>query len=121
MLSGQVPPVDSSNATRSWSPCIGPRSRRASRPCLTDIDTEYAYPVCSWQPQVPGAHQNPRTGVGRPVGHDGGMHPNIQAVQVALRAAGARGQVQELDDAVHTAAAAAAALGVQVGQIANSL
>ena len=54
-------------------------------------------------------------------------HPNVIAVQDALDAAGARtaerqsSQVIVLDDAVHTAAAAAAALGVEVGQIANSL
>jgi prolyl-tRNA editing enzyme YbaK/EbsC (Cys-tRNA(Pro) deacylase) len=49
------------------------------------------------------------------------MHPNVQAVQDALAAAGAGGQVVVLPDAVTTAAAAAAALGVEVGQIANSL
>ncbi|NJC69758.1 YbaK/EbsC family protein [Planosporangium thailandense] len=55
------------------------------------------------------------------------LHPNAQAVQDALDAAGARdaagrpSRVRVLPDAVHTAAAAAAALGVQVGQIANSL
>jgi prolyl-tRNA editing enzyme YbaK/EbsC (Cys-tRNA(Pro) deacylase) len=49
------------------------------------------------------------------------MHPNIEAVQSALAAAGAYGQVRLLPDAVHTAAAAAHALGVEVGQIANSL
>ena len=54
-------------------------------------------------------------------------HPNVVAVQDALDAAGARTadgsapRVLVLDDAVHTAAAAAAALGVEVGQIANSL
>jgi drug/metabolite transporter (DMT)-like permease/prolyl-tRNA editing enzyme YbaK/EbsC (Cys-tRNA(Pro) deacylase) len=56
-----------------------------------------------------------------------GMHPNVRAVQDALDNAGARAalnrpsQVIVLPDAVHTAPAAAAALGVQVGQIANSL
>jgi prolyl-tRNA editing enzyme YbaK/EbsC (Cys-tRNA(Pro) deacylase) len=49
------------------------------------------------------------------------MHPNVQAVQEALAAAGAEGQVIMLPDAVSTAAAAAAALEVEVGQIANSL
>ncbi len=55
------------------------------------------------------------------------LHPNAQAVQDALDAAGAtdaKGQpcrVQILPDAVHTAPAAAAAVGVEVGQIANSL
>jgi prolyl-tRNA editing enzyme YbaK/EbsC (Cys-tRNA(Pro) deacylase) len=54
-------------------------------------------------------------------------HPNVIAVQDALDSAGARTaegsapQVIILDDAVHTAAAAAEALGVEVGQIANSL
>jgi prolyl-tRNA editing enzyme YbaK/EbsC (Cys-tRNA(Pro) deacylase) len=54
-------------------------------------------------------------------------HPNVIAVQDALDAAGARtaeeqpSQVIVLDDAVHTAAAAAEALCVEVGQIANSL
>jgi prolyl-tRNA editing enzyme YbaK/EbsC (Cys-tRNA(Pro) deacylase) len=49
------------------------------------------------------------------------MHPNVQAVQEVLESAGAHGQVRMLPEAVHTAAAAAAALGVEVGQIANSL
>jgi prolyl-tRNA editing enzyme YbaK/EbsC (Cys-tRNA(Pro) deacylase) len=55
------------------------------------------------------------------------LHPNVQAVQEILTAAGARdaggspSRVRMLPDAVHTAAAAAAALAVQVGQIANSL
>jgi prolyl-tRNA editing enzyme YbaK/EbsC (Cys-tRNA(Pro) deacylase) len=49
------------------------------------------------------------------------MHPNVQAVHDALRLAGAPGEIQVLPDAVTTAAAAAAALGVEVGQIANSL
>jgi prolyl-tRNA editing enzyme YbaK/EbsC (Cys-tRNA(Pro) deacylase) len=49
------------------------------------------------------------------------MHPNVQAVQDALTAAGAKGQVIVLPDAVTTAAQAAAALKVDVGQIANSL
>ena len=54
-------------------------------------------------------------------------HPNVVAVQDALDSAGARTadgtapSVVILDDAVHTAAAAAAALGVEPGQIANSL
>ncbi|HEX5541595.1 MAG TPA: YbaK/EbsC family protein [Micromonospora sp.] len=55
------------------------------------------------------------------------LHPNVQAVQDALDNAGARdgsgqpSQVRVLSDAVRTAPAAAAALGVEVGQIANSL
>ncbi|MBB5869409.1 prolyl-tRNA editing enzyme YbaK/EbsC (Cys-tRNA(Pro) deacylase) [Allocatelliglobosispora scoriae] len=54
-------------------------------------------------------------------------HPNVRAVQEALDIAdaldgsGAPSQARILPDAVHTAAAAAAALGVEVGQIANSL
>jgi prolyl-tRNA editing enzyme YbaK/EbsC (Cys-tRNA(Pro) deacylase) len=54
-------------------------------------------------------------------------HPNVRAVQDALDAAGARtaaggsSQVVVLTDGVHTAAAAADALGIAVGQIANSL
>jgi prolyl-tRNA editing enzyme YbaK/EbsC (Cys-tRNA(Pro) deacylase) len=54
-------------------------------------------------------------------------HPNVIAVQDALDAAGARtgeqqpSQVILLDEAVHTATAAADALCVEVGQIANSL
>jgi prolyl-tRNA editing enzyme YbaK/EbsC (Cys-tRNA(Pro) deacylase) len=54
-------------------------------------------------------------------------HPNVQAVQAALDGADARdaagrpARVRTLPDAVHTAAAAALALHVEVGQIANSL
>ncbi|WP_089009883.1 YbaK/EbsC family protein [Micromonospora viridifaciens] len=55
------------------------------------------------------------------------VHPNVQSVQRALDDAGARdgsgaaSQVRLLPAAVHTAAAAAEALGVEVGAIANSL
>lgn len=48
-------------------------------------------------------------------------HPNVTAVQQRLADAGIESTVVILDDGVHTAAAAAAALGVEVGQIANSL
>lgn len=48
-------------------------------------------------------------------------HANVRAVQEALEAAGTDARVIVLDDAVHTAAAAAAAFEVEVGQIANSL
>jgi prolyl-tRNA editing enzyme YbaK/EbsC (Cys-tRNA(Pro) deacylase) len=52
-------------------------------------------------------------------------HPNVTAVVAALRAGGADPARVErltvLPDAVATAAAAAAALGVEVGAIANSL
>ncbi len=58
---------------------------------------------------------------------NGTMHPNVTAVQDALDAcdahdgSGARSLIRTLPDAVLTAVAAAAALEVQVGQIANSL
>ncbi|WKU07574.1 YbaK/EbsC family protein [Micromonospora sp. HUAS LYJ1] len=54
-------------------------------------------------------------------------HPNVQAVQRTLDDAGARdgsgaaSRVRLLPEAAHTAAAAAEALGVAVGAIANSL
>ena len=52
-------------------------------------------------------------------------HPNVALVLAALREGGADpariDRLQVLPDAVSTAAAAAAALGVEVGQIANSL
>ncbi|GIH18663.1 YbaK/EbsC family protein [Rugosimonospora africana] len=55
------------------------------------------------------------------------MHPNVTAVQDVLDSASARAggdapsRVRMLPDAVSTAVAAAAALNVEVGQIANSL
>ncbi|HEU0131004.1 MAG TPA: YbaK/EbsC family protein [Mycobacteriales bacterium] len=49
------------------------------------------------------------------------MHANAERVQAALRAAGCAAEVVELADSARTAAEAAAALGVEVGQIANSL
>src|SRR5919107_5471128 len=52
-------------------------------------------------------------------------HPSVELVVAALDAAGADPQrvarLRVLPDAVTTAAAAAAALGVEAGQIANSL
>jgi prolyl-tRNA editing enzyme YbaK/EbsC (Cys-tRNA(Pro) deacylase) len=48
-------------------------------------------------------------------------HPGVQKVTEALAAAGATGDVVELAAEVRTAALAAAALGVEVGAIANSL
>lgn len=54
-------------------------------------------------------------------------HPNVRAVQDALDNTGARdangrpSQVRLLPDAVPTAEAAATALGIEIGQIANSL
>lgn len=49
------------------------------------------------------------------------MHPGVENVQRALAAANAAGTVRVLPDAVRTAAEAAAALGVEVGQIVKSL
>jgi len=49
------------------------------------------------------------------------LHPNVVRVQDALLAAGAKGSVRTLDESARTAAEAAAALGVEVGQITNSL
>jgi len=49
------------------------------------------------------------------------LHPNAIKVQDALIAAGVTGQVRTLDDSARTAPEAAAALGVEIGQIANSL
>jgi prolyl-tRNA editing enzyme YbaK/EbsC (Cys-tRNA(Pro) deacylase) len=48
-------------------------------------------------------------------------HPTVQAVQAALRAAGATGAPIALPDSAPTAVAAAAQLGCAVGAIANSL
>ncbi len=48
-------------------------------------------------------------------------HPAVRAVREALDAGGVPGEVVWLDDAASTAALAAAALGVEVGAIANSL
>jgi prolyl-tRNA editing enzyme YbaK/EbsC (Cys-tRNA(Pro) deacylase) len=49
------------------------------------------------------------------------MHPNCEAVDRILEAAGLPGRVRMLDEAVTTAAAAARHLGCPVGAIANSL
>jgi prolyl-tRNA editing enzyme YbaK/EbsC (Cys-tRNA(Pro) deacylase) len=49
------------------------------------------------------------------------MHPGVENVQATLDAADAKGKIRMLPDAVRTAAAAAEALGVEVGAIANSL
>lgn len=57
--------------------------------------------------------------------HGTTTHPNVDLVRDALRRGGADpsriARMTVLPDAVSTAAAAAAALGVEVGQIANSL
>ncbi|MET0673400.1 MAG: YbaK/EbsC family protein [Microbacterium pygmaeum] len=49
------------------------------------------------------------------------LHPRSRIVSDALRAAGIPGQIVVLPDAASTAALAAAALGIEVGAIANSL
>jgi prolyl-tRNA editing enzyme YbaK/EbsC (Cys-tRNA(Pro) deacylase) len=49
------------------------------------------------------------------------LHPRSRAVHDALRANGIGGEIVVLPDAASTAALAAAALGVDVGAIANSL
>ncbi|WP_029144668.1 YbaK/EbsC family protein [Microbacterium luticocti] len=49
------------------------------------------------------------------------LPPRSRAVQDALRAAGIPGEISTLPDSAATAALAAAALGVEVGAIANSL
>jgi len=46
---------------------------------------------------------------------------SVIRVREALARLGARGQVRELDDSARTAQQAADALGIEVGQIANSL
>jgi prolyl-tRNA editing enzyme YbaK/EbsC (Cys-tRNA(Pro) deacylase) len=49
------------------------------------------------------------------------LHPNAIRIQRALTDKGVTGQIRMLDDSARTAAEAAAALGVEVGQITNSL
>lgn len=49
------------------------------------------------------------------------MHPNCEAVQAILTAAGVAGRIRILDAAAATAPAAAALVGVEVRAIANSL
>jgi prolyl-tRNA editing enzyme YbaK/EbsC (Cys-tRNA(Pro) deacylase) len=49
------------------------------------------------------------------------VHPNCVAVDAVLEQSGAAGRVRILHEAVPTAAAAAALVGVEVGAIANSL
>ena len=49
------------------------------------------------------------------------LHPTAQRVQDALRAAGSTGEVVPMTVPTPTAVAAAEALGVELGQIANSL
>jgi prolyl-tRNA editing enzyme YbaK/EbsC (Cys-tRNA(Pro) deacylase) len=49
------------------------------------------------------------------------VHPNVEVVARGLADRGALGEIRVLDNAVRTAAEAAAALGCEVGAIANSL
>lgn len=49
------------------------------------------------------------------------LHPNARNVQAALTALAVPGQVRELTEPAPTAATAAAALGIEIGQVANSL
>ena len=49
------------------------------------------------------------------------MHPNCDAVNAILQAAGLPGRVHMLDEAVTTARAAAQHLSCPVGALANSL
>lgn len=49
------------------------------------------------------------------------QHPSIASFRTALTGAGGRGRIVVLPESVHTAALAAAALGCEVGAIANSL
>jgi prolyl-tRNA editing enzyme YbaK/EbsC (Cys-tRNA(Pro) deacylase) len=48
-------------------------------------------------------------------------HPAVTRVRQALAAGGAHGEIRVLEEAVRTAVQAAEHLGVEVGQIANSL
>ena len=48
-------------------------------------------------------------------------HPAVERVETSLREAGWSGAVRWLDDSAPTAAHAAAALGIEIGAIANSL
>ena len=51
----------------------------------------------------------------------GEQHPAVERVRAALHGAGHSAQIRWLADSARTAAAAAAALGIEVGQIASSL
>lgn len=48
-------------------------------------------------------------------------HPAVERVRLALKAQGVDAEIRWFDDAATTAVAAAAALGIDVGAIANSL
>ena len=49
------------------------------------------------------------------------VHPNVRRVQEALRAAGSTAEVRQLSDSTRTSAEAAAAIGVEVAQIAKTI
>jgi prolyl-tRNA editing enzyme YbaK/EbsC (Cys-tRNA(Pro) deacylase) len=49
------------------------------------------------------------------------VHPNVRRVQETLRACGSEAEVRQLADSTRTSAEAAAALGVEVGQIAKTI
>src|SRR3954451_1653748 len=51
----------------------------------------------------------------------GGVHPNAERINAALRAAGVTAEVREFTESTRTAADAAAALSVPVGAIVKSL
>jgi prolyl-tRNA editing enzyme YbaK/EbsC (Cys-tRNA(Pro) deacylase) len=66
--------------------------------------------------------QTPQTGQTDPTGQAAQLdHPSIRRVRARLAELGATGEVRVLPDSVRTAAAAAQALGCDVGAIANSL
>lgn len=78
-------------------------------------------PGKGYDPTVAQGARNLRT-TDRPLQNAGiPVHPNAAAVAEALRRAGAIGQVRQLADSARTAAEAAAALGCEIGAIANSL
>lgn len=63
----------------------------------------------------------PDPSAANPPGDQTGLHRNAARVQDALAAAGSDAQVRQLTDSARTAAEAAAALGVDIGGIVNSL
>jgi prolyl-tRNA editing enzyme YbaK/EbsC (Cys-tRNA(Pro) deacylase) len=77
------------------------------------------------KPTTPAGGQSGPAAAARPVeagGRSGpAAHPNVLTVRRILDAAGVHGEIRILPDAVATAPAAAAAVGVELGQIANSL
>jgi prolyl-tRNA editing enzyme YbaK/EbsC (Cys-tRNA(Pro) deacylase) len=77
----------------------------------------FEYSQCRAVRSLGSAGGNPRNGQRM----SEGLHPGVVRVQDALLAAGAKGSVRMLAESARTAAEAAAALGVEVGQITNSL